>query len=444
MHLSLTAAALLSAVSVQGHMIMGTPPPFGDPSSDPLKSSGADFPCKLQGDPATFYTGNTTTMAIGETQTLSLKGSAVHGGGSCQLAITSDKHPSPSSTWQVILSMEGGCPTKDGTNPSTYDYTIPASVAPGDYVFAWTWVSHNSGAPEYYMNCAPITVTGGKTRRDTAAAAALPNLFVANLASINDCKTQLTADVVYPDPGPNLVKPGDSSLKFVPGIVTGSNCYPLGASGSASSGSSAPAAGPGAGSGSGAASALSVAASGPSSSYHNYGSSSATTGTSTANSEPSAGSNGQDHDSSSAPAASASTSSAGSGSPNYSSSATSSGATGAVSSAVVSAAASPSSAIVVSAVAPAPVPAPATATDNVPAPVSTAAAGSGTSSAALSGPCTAEGTFNCDGTNYQQCASGSWTAMRPLAAGQRCVVGQSQGLFSRGLRIMRRGIRREE
>lgn len=71
---------------------------------------------------------------------LTLKqGSAVHGGGSCQLAITSDMQPSAETSWRVLMSIESGCPSKDGSGPSTYDFTIPADLTPGQYSFAWTW-----------------------------------------------------------------------------------------------------------------------------------------------------------------------------------------------------------------------------------------------------------------------------------------------------------------
>jgi hypothetical protein len=143
------AALALFGSSAMSHMIMKTPKPFGDPDNSPLDSSGANYPCKLTGDAATFYDRtDVTTMAVGEEMTLSFTGSAVHGGGSCQLAITSDLEPSTSTAWEVIQSIEGGCPSKDGTDPSTYTYSIPSGVAEGNYVFAWTWISKLAGQPE--------------------------------------------------------------------------------------------------------------------------------------------------------------------------------------------------------------------------------------------------------------------------------------------------------
>ncbi|KAK7754187.1 hypothetical protein SLS62_003764 [Diatrype stigma] len=58
------------------------------------------------------------------------------------------------------------------------------------------------------------------------------------------------------------------------------------------------------------------------------------------------------------------------------------------------------------------------------------AAGSGSgSSGALTGACTVEGTFNCiGGTSFQQCASGAWSAVQPMAAGTQCSAGQSTNM----------------
>ena len=50
-------------------------------------------------------------------------------------------------------------------------------------------------------------------------------------------------------------------------------------------------------------------------------------------------------------------------------------------------------------------------------------------SGALSGACENENIFNCiDGTTFQQCASGEWTAARPMSDGTTCTVGQSEDL----------------
>ena len=87
-------------------------------------------------------------MAVGSPQTLSFTGSAVHGGGSCQVSLTKDLEPTKDSDFRVILSMEGGCPASaagnlgedpNGSGASTFKYSIPKDVSPGQYTLAWTW-----------------------------------------------------------------------------------------------------------------------------------------------------------------------------------------------------------------------------------------------------------------------------------------------------------------
>lgn len=407
------AMAQLLAIS-NGHMIMQTPKPFGGPDLDNSPLTAGNFPCKLKGDPATFYStsGLDNTMAVGESQSLSFKGSAVHGGGSCQLAITKDLQPSVSTSWQVILSIEGGCPSKSGQGPDTYDFKIPDGVAPGKYVFAWTWISKLAGQPEYYMNCAPITVTGGKSKRSDnetmelfARDGQFPELFVGNLADINSCKTEPSTDPQYPDPGPNVIRPG-SNNNFAK--IQGDNCVPKGAKSGGSSGSADPAGQNTPNSG--------VNGGGNDSGNGNVGSSAAA---------PS---------SSAAPVTSAAPSNSfvtvvpvGSGGSSSAAATQSSSAAPVVSSPVSSAATSVATPVVSSAVGSA-----------VPAPVSSASpAGSappstGSPSGGLTGPCTSEGMFNCiGGTAYQQCASGSWSTVMQMAPGVKCAEGQTMTLWGR-------------
>ncbi|EFW99073.1 hypothetical protein CMQ_5494 [Grosmannia clavigera kw1407] len=386
--------SMLWASQAVAHLTLATPVPFGTPDNSPLSTSGSNFPCQIVGTAATFYdrsSATNNTMAVGETQTLSFKGSAVHGGGSCQLAVTSEQQPTSSTTWQVILSIEGGCPTTDGNGPSTYDYSIPDSISPGDYVFAWTWVSKESGAPEYYMNCAPITVTaaspGKRSEVKTTVAArdssALPNLFVANLDSINSCKTTTGTDPLFPDPGPNVSKPSKMTTNYQ--SPAGTNCFPLGATDSSSSSTSA--ASPSTSGSSATASAVTVAADSSSSSTSTT-LSTAVVATSSANAAAATTAATETATTTPATAAAATTSS-------VSASTQASGSTN-----------------------------------------GTPAAGS-----SLSGSCMSEGTFNCvGGSKYQQCASGSWTAFQAMPAGTKCQDGQSTTLWSRdrNMRRMRR------
>ncbi|KAF2433083.1 hypothetical protein EJ08DRAFT_584423 [Tothia fuscella] len=397
--MSLTTIALFLAAA-NAHMIMVTPTPFNNQSLDnsPLQSSGSDFPCKSNGQ-AGFYNaaGISNNMAIGEKQTLSFRGSAVHAGGSCQLAVTSDKAPTASSTWQVIQSIEGGCPSKTGDGPSTYDFSIPDGITPGDYVFAWTWISKLAGQPEFYMNCAPITVTGGSSKRRSAKspsvkrAASFPNLAVYNLASVNSCKTEPGTDPVFPDPGSNVVKGGANPKYATP---AGTNCFPAGAKGGSASPQTAPLAAP-------ADSAPSVTS----------GAASIATPTSaTVSSIKSAGGQGINASISSKATATS------------------------VAAVDTATSAAPTSVV------------PYSALPGVFAPTGSSSSnsstpGSSATSGSLTGACSDEGMYNClGGSSFQRCASGQWSPAMAMPEGTTCTPGQSQTLFARSARLVRRKI----
>ncbi|KAI2631067.1 hypothetical protein GGR54DRAFT_585361 [Hypoxylon sp. NC1633] len=404
------AAALAALTAIgNGHMIMQNPKPFGGPDLDNSPLTSNNFPCKVKGDPSTFYKtdGLDNTMAIGESQTLSFKGSAVHGGGSCQLAITKDMQPSASTSWQVIQSIEGGCPSKSGQSVDTYDFKIPDGIDPGKYVFAWTWMSKLAGQPEYYMNCAPITVTGGTSKRSGNETMGLmtrdgqfPELFVANLADINSCKTEPSTDPEFPDPGPNVVRPG-SNNKFAK--VQGDNCVPKGAK-SGGSGGNSPSAGTGSTEG---------------------GNTGSTNGSNGSN-----GSGGGNQNSGSSPSSSSTTQAtsptAGNSLPStFITSALSGVSTPPASSAMPTRSSAAYCSVRASSSAPASAGPSAPASSSPPSNNSNISGG-------LTGPCTAEGMYNCvGGTTYQQCASGSWSTMMQMPATVKCAEGQIMTLWGR-------------
>jgi hypothetical protein len=142
---------LALASAVNGHMKMKTPVPFDNANLDnsPLIADGSNFPCKAHtSNPPPTTAGTPNNMAIGQPQTLSFTGSAVHGGGSCQISLTTDKQPTKDSKWMVIHSIVGGCPANvegnlpadpNGNGASTFQYSIPQGITPGDYTLAWTW-----------------------------------------------------------------------------------------------------------------------------------------------------------------------------------------------------------------------------------------------------------------------------------------------------------------
>ena len=124
-------AALGMASYASAHIMMTTPKPFGKSTlnNSPLEKDGSDFPCKQRGgvyDPE----GASNPMALGSTQPLNFVGSAVHGGGSCQISITYDEKPTKDSVWKVIHSIEGGCPMRNtaGNAAGGPDTPVPDQI----------------------------------------------------------------------------------------------------------------------------------------------------------------------------------------------------------------------------------------------------------------------------------------------------------------------------
>ncbi|CAO2650846.1 Nn.00g091430.m01.CDS01 [Neocucurbitaria sp. VM-36] len=269
----MTFFTILHALSVLpltlAHMQMIDPSPLRDPHSDradepkdyniltPLNADGSNFACK-------GYQWNTpwTTVATyqaGGTYQMTLKGGATHGGGSCQLSLSCDG----GLQFKVIKSIVGGCPLE-----TQYDFTVPQELGQLDgatCLFAWTWFN-KVGNREMYMNCAVVDIVPPKrkshpmipaksragkidaratTHANAAAQAALatyPDLFVANLAKINDCVVKETFDAVFDDPGQDVSFGDDvsSSTKpsFAAGKCTGKGLKTAGSASSSSSSSS--------------------------------------------------------------------------------------------------------------------------------------------------------------------------------------------------------------
>ncbi|KAI1205540.1 lytic polysaccharide monooxygenase [Annulohypoxylon truncatum] len=181
-----------------------------------------------------------TVMAIGDEQTTTFSGNAVHGGGSCQLSLAGPVHngswadyPLRNSNWKVIHSIEGGCPARnqkgniDGPNPNKYSFKIPEGIEPGDYIFSWTWLARIGGEPEYYQNCAPVTVTPSKIKRKTkserraylARRTEFPELFMANMGEVSGgCTTEDALReqlaIAFPDPGLSVDHPEGTANLF--------------------------------------------------------------------------------------------------------------------------------------------------------------------------------------------------------------------------------------
>ncbi|KAH1352149.1 hypothetical protein KXW30_005833 [Aspergillus fumigatus] len=211
----LFVASALLASCVSGHIQMSKPYPIRSPLNpdandqkdysytNPLSSDGHDYPCKgYANDPFKSVADYTP----GQTYELELQGSATHGGGSCQIALSYDK----GKTFKVIHSMLGGCPLT-----SKYNFQIPSDAPSGEALLAWSWFN-KIGNREMYMNCAMVTIKGGsQTRqhaRDLSPAFSrraggfdsLPPLFEANINGPGKCKTIEGQEVNFPLPGPSV------------------------------------------------------------------------------------------------------------------------------------------------------------------------------------------------------------------------------------------------
>ncbi|KAL4886225.1 hypothetical protein BJY04DRAFT_99648 [Aspergillus karnatakaensis] len=391
---SLVAAALFGASLVKGHAIMVNPVPYNFKSWDnsPILEDGSNFPCK-----ETDYTVTTENyLAKGQTHHVEFQGGATHGGGSCQISITSDRAPTKDTQWSVIKSIEGGCmDTNEGSDnlgssaamktPFSPGFTIPDSFAEGEYTLAWTWFNR-IGNREMYMNCAPITVTGGSSKRSEVSVVekrqseSFPPLFIAN---INGCKLKETKSVRFPNPGSDVESMNEANLLESGADVCNEGSPTWGDAGYSSGGGSAP--------------------------------------------EPTA----------SEPAATSTTEPA-----------------------VPTTTASPSISVGIGAgvnvpdftttTAPEPVPTqptepvvtqptPTTFTSVAPVPTSAPAPSAPSTSGALSGPCTEEGEWHCiSGSAFQRCASGNWTEAQALAMGTECTPGQNKNFAVKAIEIKSR------
>lgn len=359
---------------------MVDPVPYNSDPSDnsPLQADGSNFPCKITGD---YTVTEENYMVKGETQSMTFQGGTTHGGGSCQISITSDRAPSNSTTWSVIMSIEGGCmdETESDSNigtsasmvtPFSPNFTIPDSIEAGEYTIAWTWFNR-IGSREMYMNCAPITITESSSSKKRSESAAVekrsseefPPLFIAN---INGCLTEEMYDIRFPNPGDTVEKLGPSEHLIA---ADADVCY----SGSATWGT--------AGYSTSTGSVPTATASGSSQT-----SSTATTATDTAETS------------------------------------VSTSLTVAVPSHTTEAAKATETT-------------PTTTTSVVSVETSAvdesskSSSASSSSSGALTGSCSQEGYWNCiSGTSFQRCAGGTWTPTQPMPDGTECNPGQSEDL----------------
>ena len=207
---SINACAIL-ALGLMGvanaHVKMASPVPFNVANLDnsPLKAEGSDFPCKAS-TPSAYSISAMNELPVDKPILLSLLGSAIHGGGTCQLSITFDAQPTKESVFKVIQTFEGNCPP---TNDAKLTFNIPKEFPNAENAtLAWTWFNF-MGNREMYMNCAPISVTGGSDSKDYFES--LPDMFVANIAT-TECAVLEGGDVQVPDAGAFVIQAPTAKL----------------------------------------------------------------------------------------------------------------------------------------------------------------------------------------------------------------------------------------
>jgi hypothetical protein len=106
------------------------------------------FPCKG------FGIGSATTFYDNNEITITLEGTAVHGGGHCQFGISYDN-----KEFIVLKTVESTCLL----DTMTYTFNLPDDARKGDMVVFWTWIN-KIGNREYYMECADVNVKGDSTK----------------------------------------------------------------------------------------------------------------------------------------------------------------------------------------------------------------------------------------------------------------------------------------
>jgi hypothetical protein len=212
------AVAATIFASANAHLAIEKPVPFPDSASkSPLDPSGSNFPC--QG--SSLSGGTVTNLQAGSTSPLQFNlgggaNTAVHGGGSCQISITYETDPAAlkdPNNWKVLHSFIGGCPTEamgnldqsvpcsTGNEPQcvrSFNFNVPSELQNGNGILAWTWFN-NVGNREMYMNCAPVSVSGG-----SGNIGSLPSMFAANIG--NGCATTESFNTDFPNPGQYVTK----------------------------------------------------------------------------------------------------------------------------------------------------------------------------------------------------------------------------------------------
>lgn len=197
------ATLFLTVTTVYGHMKLHFPPPFefklDGLDTAPLASDGSDYPCKFKHIVGYDTPSDRYLLRAGQEYPVQFVGGdpkgmgAPHGGGSCQVSLSTDLSPTARSEFHVVYSMMGGCPTQNFT------LRLPPEIPSGPYTFSWTWYNE-IGFREMYQNCAPVRVDVN-AKADMNFFRKLPLQAVYNIPSLGRYGTVENKDVIFDDPG---------------------------------------------------------------------------------------------------------------------------------------------------------------------------------------------------------------------------------------------------
>lgn len=171
--------------------------------TSPLAADGSNYPCKGYNTAANYAKLNpVATLTAGTSLAVELAGepfaeflsrrssltllshstgTATHGGGSCQWAVSYDE----GKTFAVIASIIGACPIG-----LKFDVPIPANLPSATKAtLSWTWMN-NLGNREMYQECSLVSITGSSSTSYTG-----PSLFRANTFADGTCITVEGQDV---------------------------------------------------------------------------------------------------------------------------------------------------------------------------------------------------------------------------------------------------------
>ncbi|KDN43729.1 hypothetical protein RSAG8_05919, partial [Rhizoctonia solani AG-8 WAC10335] len=208
MKLSIAVALALSTNGVFGHYIFNklifngvTGEAFANirpvASNSPVEDvSSTDIRCNVGGASGSGTT--TATVAAGSTAGFVLDNTIYHPG---PLAVYLGKAPTTATAWDGsganwFKIYELGA-TFDPfafipMGQSTFNFTIPKTIPSGDYLLRIEQIGlHVAGAPQFYISCAQMTVTGGGSANPTKVS--IPGYVTKDDPS-------LTVNIWYPTP----------------------------------------------------------------------------------------------------------------------------------------------------------------------------------------------------------------------------------------------------